>query len=169
MSRTGKREREREELARLYDELGPDLYRYAMVIVKNPSEAEDAVQQVFATLLVKWPQAESIERYLFSSVRNECRGTVERWNRFPPALEEFELEALPGTPDRPDERMLVERALATLPWEQREVIYLKNFTGRTLEEVAGVTGEPINTVWARYRYGMRRIREFVEGQTDDSQ
>jgi RNA polymerase sigma factor (sigma-70 family) len=158
MSREGKRQREREELARVYDRLGPDLFRYAMVIVKNTADAQDVIQQVFTGLLATRPRVDSVERYLFTAVRNECLKIFQRHAKFRPPDEPFEFEAVEGVSDNPDERMAVERVLADLPMLQREVVYLKMFTGRTLEEIAEFVDESPNTIWARYRYAMDKLR-----------
>lgn len=171
MSPSRKRGRGPGELARLYDEWGPELYRFAMLLLKNRAEAEDAVQQVFLALAARRPTFESIDRYLISSIRNECYEIVERRARFPEPEpdDEFEFELIPGAVEAPDDRLAVEKALAELPLAQREVVFLKIFTGRTLAEVAELLEESPNTIAARYRYGMEKLRLYfgATGETDD--
>lgn len=52
----------------------------------------------------------------------------------------------------------VEKALASLPVEQREVFWLKEKSNLTLAEVAAVTGVSLNTVKSRLRYALEKIR-----------
>jgi RNA polymerase sigma factor (sigma-70 family) len=59
---------------------------------------------------------------------------------------------------RPDVRLLLEDALRDLPPEQREVVHLHVFEGLTFKEIASEAGASINTVAARYRYALARMR-----------
>ena len=58
-------------------------------------------------------------------------------------------------------RSLLEQAMQTLPLEQREVLALW-MQGVELVEVAGLTGVPWATLVSRKKYGLRKIRVFLE-------
>jgi RNA polymerase sigma-70 factor (ECF subfamily) len=65
-------------------------------------------------------------------------------------------------------RPLLERALASLPEEQREVFVLREYSGIAFKDIAEVTGVSENTVKSRMRYALdglrRRLGEMgVEG------
>ncbi|MFZ5471017.1 MAG: RNA polymerase sigma factor [Myxococcota bacterium] len=65
-------------------------------------------------------------------------------------------------------RPLLERALMSLPEEQREVFILREYNGIAFKDIAQVTGVPENTVKSRMRYALeglrRRLAELgVEG------
>ena len=51
----------------------------------------------------------------------------------------------------------VAHALAELPDEQREAVVLKVWGGLTFAEIAQSVGAPLNTVAARYRYGLEKL------------
>ena len=55
----------------------------------------------------------------------------------------------------------LEQALKALPPEQREVVHLHVYEGMTFQEVANATGESINTVSARYRYAVDKMRRLL--------
>ena len=57
----------------------------------------------------------------------------------------------------------VEGALAGLPEEQRRALELAFFGGRTQEEIAQSTGQPLGTVKARIRRGMLALRRRLKG------
>ena len=52
--------------------------------------------------------------------------------------------------------------LQELPVEQREVIVLKLWGDLTFQQIAETTGAPLNTVAARYRYGLAKLRAEFE-------
>jgi RNA polymerase sigma-70 factor (ECF subfamily) len=55
-------------------------------------------------------------------------------------------------------RPLLERALASLPEEQREVFVLREYSGIAFKEIAEVTGVSENTVKSRMRYALEGLR-----------
>jgi RNA polymerase sigma-70 factor, ECF subfamily len=74
-------------------------------------------------------------------------------------------EGLPDTGASPERgaynarlRPLLERALAGLPEEQREVFVLREYSGIAFKEIAEVTGVSENTVKSRMRYALEGLR-----------
>ena len=55
-------------------------------------------------------------------------------------------------------------ALGQLPYEQREVILLHLHSGLTFREIAGARKMSINTVQSRYRYGLQKMRSFLNSE-----
>jgi RNA polymerase sigma-70 factor, ECF subfamily len=150
-----------------YARFGASLHRYALMILANRQDSEDAVQQVFARLLrgraVVKPDA--VESYLRTAVRNECFSQLRLRQRRSTESDETLLEAVASEPDsRPDERLALEAALRELPADQREVVHLKAFEGLTFQEIAELTSESINTVASRWRYAMERLRAVLRSR-----
>jgi RNA polymerase sigma-70 factor (ECF subfamily) len=155
----------RDRVARLYDQHGASLYRYALMLLADPAVAEDAVQQVFSSLLQRSAASRGIENeahYLRRAVRNECYSMLRRGLRRHPVYGSGALlEPAAGGETYPEERIALERALQQLPPDQREVVHLHVYEGLTLQEVADVTGVSINTVASRYRYALDKLREAL--------
>jgi len=147
-----------EWIGRLYDRYGVVLYRYALMVLADPAAAADAVHTIFVALLRRRAPPDSEEQYLRRAVRNECFSALRRRRRDVLAGATPILEAVEANRDCPDERLALERALRELPAEQREVVHLKVFEGMTFQEIAGLTGESINTVASRYRYAIEKLR-----------
>ena len=146
------------DVGRLYRRDGASLYRYALMILADPAGAEDAIQQVFATLLAQRRTIEAEEHYLRRAVRNECYSALRE--RVRQEIEAPLLEAA-GPEGRPEERIALEAAIRALPADQREVLHLHVFEGRTLQEVADLTDVSINTVASRYRYAVTKLRAML--------
>lgn len=146
-------------VSRLYDTHGASLYRYAVLLLADAAAAEDVIQQVFAAILRRPPSLHEEAHYLRRAVRNECyshlRGRQRRAEVGLPLLEPIAEGA------NEEERLALEAAIRQLPPEQREVVHLHVFEGLTFQEIAGATGDSINTAASRYRYALARLREIL--------
>ena len=146
-------------VGRLYDTYGASLYRYAVLLLADPGAAEDAVHQVFATILRRPPRIDAEAHYLRRAVRNECYSQLRRRQRqreVTDALVEPVVEGVAHV-----ERIALERAIRALSPEQREVIYWHVFEGLTFQEIADAADESIITVAARYRYALAKMRQTL--------
>jgi RNA polymerase sigma-70 factor, ECF subfamily len=156
------RERGPGDPGRLFEIHGPALYRYAVMLLADAAAAEDAIQQVFVSLLRQRGPIENEAHYLRRAVRNECYSMLRaRRVRGATGTDRPLLEAIAAAPVAHDERIALEGAIRGLPPEQREVIHLHVFEGWTFQQVADASGESINTVAARYRYALAKLRETL--------
>jgi RNA polymerase sigma-70 factor (ECF subfamily) len=149
-------------VAGVYAESGPRLYRYALMILADRRDAEDVLQQVFAGVLSKrtLPAIDDAGAYFRTAVRNAAYSLL-RHRRTVRSNEEAMLEpVVPGC--SPAEQAALEQALRALPPDQREVVHLHVYEGMTFQEVANATGESINTVAARYRYALDKMRKLLQ-------
>jgi RNA polymerase sigma-70 factor (ECF subfamily) len=55
-----------------------------------------------------------------------------------------------------------QKALESLPGEQREVIVMRIWGQMTLNEISRVTGDAISTLFSRYQKGLTGIRQLME-------
>jgi len=152
-------------VARLYDAHGAPLYRYALMLLANHAGAEDAVQQVFTTLVRERGLAASIVsdgQYLRRAVRNACYSAHRRRvTRAEVSDGESLLEAIPASHAPVEERLALERALRELTFEQREVVHLHAFEGQTFQQIADALGASISTIASRYRYALAHMRKLL--------
>jgi len=102
------------------------------------------------------------------SARKESYRKTESLDAPPGAEDEGRnlAEVLPDGSAAPDRsahnarlRPLLERALRSLPAEQREVFLLREYSGIAFKEIAVVTGVPENTVKSRMRYALEGLRK----------
>jgi DNA-directed RNA polymerase specialized sigma24 family protein len=102
-------------LTRVYDEFGPRLYRYALMILADRRDAEDVLQEVFATVLSlrNAPAIDEAGAYFRTAVRNAAYSLLRR-RRTARAAAELILEpVMPGC--SPTEHVALEQALRSLP------------------------------------------------------
>jgi len=73
-------------------------------------------------------------------------------------LPDDQADVLDSTMQREQRRMIVS-ALQQLPVEQRQVIELNYFGGRSYKEIAAVLNHPLGTVKTRARLGLRTLKQ----------
>jgi len=149
-----------DELGRLYDRLGPSLYRYALMILGDRGAAEDAVHNVFVAMARKQlVKIESLDAYMRLAVRNACYTQLRRERIRPMGDEDVNLLEAAASGAHPAEQLALASALRALPADQREVVHLKVFEGLTCKEIAATTGDSVNTIAGRYRYALEKLRK----------
>ena len=148
-------------LGELYDEFGPRLYRYALLILADAAAAEDAVQETFYELARVAGQRPDVVNvaYATRAIRNRCFSLLRRRRRAPSPIAPLLEPCVPGASE--EERLMLEQALRALPLEQREVVLLKVYEGMTLQEIATLCDVSINTIASRYRYALAALRRTL--------
>jgi RNA polymerase sigma-70 factor (ECF subfamily) len=136
----------------------------------DPSEAEDAVQDIFLSL---WQNADRFDAARASEpvfitviarrrLIERARGRKRRPATDP--LEDVDLASDQVHPERSAEAALAVRALETLNDDQRKVLVLATRDGLTQEEIAEQTGMPLGTVKTHTRRALIRVRELLLGR-----
>jgi RNA polymerase sigma-70 factor (ECF subfamily) len=149
-----------ELLKSLYEKHGAALVAYARCSGLDFASAEDVVQQVFLKLLRGSGISPQIPlAYLFRAVRNASLN--HRRNRHRETqLPESETWFVHPKAD-PAELLALQNALRKLSADQRETVFLRVWSGMTLQEVADVMEVSLNTVASRYRYALEKLRELL--------
>ena len=149
-------------LGDFYDQCGPRLYRYALLILGDAAAAEDAVQETFCSLtrLIGRNGDGATLAYAIRAVRNQSYTILRSRRRRQSVASDALLE--PCAPDASEEeRLILDEALRELPVEQREVVHLKVFEGMTFQEIASLCDVSANTAASRYRYAMAALRRAL--------
>jgi RNA polymerase sigma-70 factor (ECF subfamily) len=124
-------------------------------------EAEDVVQETFVALLKLEAPPEQPWFYCLRAFRHRALNYHRSvWRRI---QREFESRRwFETTPETDPQEIAAMRCLERLPAPQREVIVLKIWHQHTFEEIASLLHESPNTVAARYRYGLDKLRHFLQ-------
>ena len=149
----------------------PRLRRYARALTRNEVAADDLVQDCLARGIAKahlWQEGTDLRAWLFTILHNEYVNTVRRSIREGTTVEVGDAEpmlvARAVQLPRLELRDL-ERALAKLPEEQRQVLLLIGMEGMSYEEVAEVVGVPVGTIRSRLSRGRDAARALM-GETE---
>ena len=156
----------------LFGRYAPAAKALALRVVRQSHLAEEIVQEAFMAL---WRnpdgydhQRGSVKSWLMGMVHHRAVDLVRREEAYRRRAERSIPEALETEPDpaevvveelgAPQERAAVRAALGDLPPEQRQVIELMYFGGRSQSQIAADLDLPLGTVKSRTLLGMRRLR-----------
>ncbi|RFD25467.1 RNA polymerase subunit sigma [Mycobacterium uberis] len=150
----------------LYDEHAAVLWRYAMRLTGDASQAEDVVQE---TLLRAWQHPEvigdterSARAWMFTVARHmiiDDRRSA-RFRNIVGSIDELGVleQSSPDEVDVALERLLIGDALAQLSVEHRAVIERSYYRGWTTAQIATDLGIAEGTVKSRLHYAVRALR-----------
>ncbi len=163
---------DREAFRRVLDLHGDHLYRVAVLITRNASLAEEAVQEA---LLAAWKKIRSFDagepemnlRAWLNRILINCIGMMQRRKRLPTTNVE-DAFPLPDTGASPEQmalnsetRTMLQAALRTLSVEHRTVLVLRFFNDLSLTEIAESTGWRMGTVKSRLHRAAVALRDAV--------
>jgi len=158
------------EYHQLVEEQIPRLRRYARALTRNRDRADDLVQDTLSRALIKeqlWQPGTNLRAWLFAIMHHQSVNNLRRDIRESAMVDIERISTtLPATTDPAASRKLVEldRALAQLPLDQRQVILLVGLEGMSYQEAAGILGIPVGTVRSRLSRGRDALRELLDGK-----
>ena len=160
--------------------LMPQLYGAALRWTRNPSDAEDLVQETFSKAFVAWgkfEQGTNLKAWLFRIMTNTHINLYNKRNKdqAKTALDDLEdwqvgqgesitsistrsaeAEALDNLPSG-----IIKEALDQIPEEFRMVVYYAVVEGLPYAEIADVMGTPVGTVMSRLHRGKKLLKSLL--------
>ena len=166
--------------------LMPQLYGAALRWTRNPSDAEDLVQEAMAKAFVAWAQYQqgtNLKAWLYRIMTNTHINSYNKKAKDPSKgglddLEDWqlgeaksltsttsrsaELEALDNLPSE-----IIRKSLLEIPEEFRMVVYYAVVDGLPYAEIAEVMGTPVGTVMSRLHRGKNLLRAMLTEYAKD--
>ena len=156
------------------------MYSAALRTTRNPTDAEDLVQETYAKAFAAFHQyrpGTNLKAWMYRILTNTYINTYRKKQRQPlesdaaevedyqlaraashssKGLRSAETEALDHLPDSD-----VTRALASIGEDFRLAVYLADVEGFAYKEIAEIMDTPIGTVMSRLHRGRKQLRELL--------
>lgn len=163
-----------EALCRIYEKYKIDLLSLAIALLGDINTAEDVVHDVFVSFVESvgtFRLTGSLKGYLLTCVANLSRDRIRKMKKklVVSNQTDFEMTDL-SMPDQTaisiEELKQLRDAIIQLPYEQREIIILHLHGGRTFRQIAALKDSSIGTIQSRYRYGLKKLRQLLNGEVE---
>ena len=139
--------------------------RFAVRMLGNREDGEEAVQDAFIRAyrtLPRYEHRDRFEAWLFKILVNRCRTTAAARSRR--RRDEPLEEQMPANDSRVDDPLLredIRRALARISSEQREAFILKYMEEMTYEEMADLTGADVSALKMRVLRAREQLKKLL--------
>lgn len=163
---------DRDALRQIYEKYKDAMYSIAYSLLNESAAAEDVLHDVivtFARIAPSFHLYGSLKGYLITCVLNRSRDMLR--SRIYNIVEIERAKTQISGQMNPQQQAMqnenenfLEQALAKVPPPQREVVILHLHGDLTFREIADIEKESINTIQARYRYGLEKLRSILNGQ-----
>jgi RNA polymerase sigma-70 factor (ECF subfamily) len=159
------RQRTDRAFERLYQKHAGDVYRYALVVLRNQADAEDVTQTTFMNAYRAFERGErprAPQNWLIAIAHNVCRQRFRQSQRRP---NEVELNEDLAEAIVEDERISAEdirRALGHLAFNQRAALVMRELEGRSYQEIAEILDVSMSAVETLIFRARRALREQLD-------
>jgi len=163
------------EFARLLEAQLPRLRRYAQALTRDPSRADDLIQDTLIRALAKqhlYQDGTNLRAWLFTIMHNQHVNDILRNAQEGSSLDVDTVAAhLVAVTDPTASRQLreLDEAIGKLAMEQRQVILLIGLEGMSYEETAAILKVPIGTVRSRLSRGREALRRLMGMEKDEAE
>lgn len=152
----------------LYNRYKGAVYTFCLKMLLDRAAAQDVLQDTFLRVYEnrnRLIQTRSFKAWLFTIARNQCLNHLRRSGR------QVGLEGAPEavsarTPiaemEKSEQIELVNRFLAQLKPDYREVLVLREYQNLSYEEIAAITRSTLPAVKSRLFKARRKLAEFME-------
>lgn len=165
---------DRAAYTRLVEKWHSKIYRFAFRFFADEDEAREITQKTFIKTYQNVNTLKNPEKFsswIYRIANNLCLDELKRAGRrkstsldaYMEQSADLEGDVAPPDADLQNKELghILQKALLTLPDEQRTVIILKEYEGLKFREIADILEEPESTVKSRLYYGLKATRRVL--------
>src|SRR6266566_7560494 len=160
------RQRTDRNFERLYQKHAGDVYRYALVVLRNEADAEDVTQTTFMNAYRAFANGErprTPQNWLIAIAHNVCRQRFRQSQRRPnEVVFDEELAEAAVVEDDAISAADIRRALGHLAFNQRSALVMRELEGRSYQEIAEMLDLSVSAVETLIFRARRALREQLE-------
>jgi len=154
-------------LEEIYEAAAGRIFGLALWRTGSREDACDVVQEVFVRLAEQGDRLRKVKQpkaWMFAVAHRVAVDATRRRRKSEPLESCRFLESTSGDADRELDAGRASSLLAGLPPAQRVAVYLRHFADCSFAEIGRVTGVPTFTAASRYRLGISKLRNLMEGK-----
>ena len=154
-----------------YEKVYKDMYRFALCMMRQPYDAEDAVMEAVLSAyenIHKLRKEESFKPWIFQILANVCKKKLKQQNKtqtepidMPDAAQKSTAEPVAEEVDH-GLKMDVQKAFFILSEEEQMVVALSVFGGYKSHEIAKILGLNANTVRSKRSRALSKMECVLE-------
>ena len=157
----------------LYDALKQPLLRYLWTFVRNPTVAEDLLQETFLQIhraRHTYTPPRPVRPWIYAITRHVALMHLRSNRRRKEVLANDELPELPVPPEIEElaDRATLHKYLGELPREGQEVLMLHHLIGLSFREVGQVLGVAAGTAKVRSHRALKALRDRLAADHGDT-
>lgn len=154
---------DRQAFAQLVDVMYARSLRFALHMVGNREDAEEAVQDTFVRVyhnLDRFRDDARFEPWMFRILANRCRTVLEKRKRHSVVIQYGDVPDRIGAVEEVERDWTEEvyKVLDTLPDEQREAFLLRHVEDMAYEDMAAITGVGLSALRMRVKRACDALR-----------
>ena len=163
-------ERRNEAFRLLMRQYGRALYWHIRRMVVSHDDAEDALQETSIKILSgidRFRDDGDLMAWIYRIATNEALQQLRRQTKLFQSIDSLgdslgeKLEAESALdPDAAE--VIFQKALLTLPTQQRIVFNLRYYDELSYDEIAAITGKNVGTLKTNYHYATERIKQYIK-------
>ena len=165
---------EKDKFAELYEKYSRKMYHIALSILKNPTDAEDAVDIVFSRLANKFTEVSQknvhdFEGYFVISIRNTSFTMLDKKNNHNKNTVDIDdvTEELADLVLEETSNEILDSALERLPSIHKDVITLYYYYEYSCAEIAKILGISEVTARKRLSNAKKALKKLMKGANDN--
>lgn len=146
--------------AQMYETVYKDLYRFALCMMRNPHEAEDAVSESVVAAyenIGKLRDAEAFRSWIFTILSNTCKKKWRKAAREGNCPEGEDLSEVPSEEQDIGLAVDVRKAFFLLEEEEQTIIGLSVFGGYNSQEIGNALKMNPNTVRSKRSRALQKM------------
>jgi RNA polymerase sigma factor (sigma-70 family) len=144
-----------DELARVWREQAPRMWRALVAYTGEPAIASDALSEAFVQAFARGATLHRPDRWIWTAAFRIAAGELKERSKLSP-------EAERPMPDATEDAIELLEILHQLPPKQRASLVLHYYGGYRTKEIAAILGSSAATVRVHLSAGRKRLRQLLE-------
>ena len=162
----------KESFAALVERYQQPAYKMALVVLRHPADAEDAVSEAFIKAfqaLSGCREGTNFKSWLLKITHNCCYDILRKRTVTGKYQSPEPVETISGGPNpleaviKYQDKQVLWSALAKLPPEERSAVVMKYYHGLSYQEIAAVLNWPMGTVASKLARAREKLYRMLKG------